>query len=644
MQARIPSSLHFDDAPAGLPPGALRPALATLLAALLFTAALVAPVALHAQDIGGWTQPDDEEFNEALELYEQAEYLEAASLFQDIDTPEAILFTGKSYYSAGHYHQSLHHLNRLPGELPGSVRDEAHFTRALSHFQLGDFARSLDRLVHINETAGTFGTGQDARRIYETIMNYLTLEQRRQAFHRSDNLQVQEDLVAYALEWVDWPTSEQLVDMMVNTIGPLQDPERIEEIRSMVPERPDDTLQPLEPTDAIERRHPPRFGPAPEGMIYNIGVALPALEQDAPEHRVSQSLFHGFHVAAERFNQRNEDRRIILHHANTAADSLDGASALSHLVWQHNIDLMLGPLFSEEALEMADAVEQYGVPMVPPLANADSINIANPYIFQPNPTFRKRGRAMARFAINELEMDTVAVIAESDADGLQEAFAFREEVQLLGGHVSKFIVENFRTIGYDPSEVTPWFSSDEEYIDEEEYELVPADGLFLPFTTEGAPTLLDLVLTDLEAMRSELAVLGNQQLGGVDIRQSQRERFDIYYTETFHESDDEDHLEEFEEEYRNMSGHEPDMYAYVGHDIASQLFQTLEQVYNPANLKHHLRGRDTYEGLIQDIRYDADYINDRLQIMKHSPDGRITYEQSVEDQEDDGDADEDDDR
>src|SRR5699024_10436046 len=116
--------------------------------------------------------------------------------------------------------------------------------------------------------------------------------------------------------------------------------------------------------------------------------------------------YFGYIMAAEKFNRRHTDKKAFIRYQNTGTSMDSAAYALTNLAWNYNADVVLGPLFSDQARSMARMAEQYQIPLVAPLANSDTLNIDNPYVYQANPTFISHGEKMAAFAVNQLKMDT----------------------------------------------------------------------------------------------------------------------------------------------------------------------------------------------------------------------------------------------
>ncbi len=168
--------------------------------------------------------------------------------------------------------------------------------------------------------------------------------------------------------------------------------------------------------------------------VLQIGVML-SLAENA---RVpSQQLFNGIRMAVDAHNQdpRNRPARMVFRDILGGADA--AAAAVTELA-DMNVDLIIGTLFSNEAVAAARQADEEEVVFIAPMATDERVSDGRTYAFQANPSMHARGRAMARFAMNGLRMDSLGVITVADDRGLGERLAdgFVEGVSELGGAIN----------------------------------------------------------------------------------------------------------------------------------------------------------------------------------------------------------------
>ncbi|MDZ7680270.1 MAG: ABC transporter substrate-binding protein [Fodinibius sp.] len=548
-------------------------------------------------------------FQKGLNQYEQGNYSEAATIFSNIDTEKARLFAGKAYFGMGQYLTAKSYLGQVGSDSPEDLYLDAQYTLALTDFQLGLFGDALNRLYPMKKQEVKTQTVTNGIQLYEDIMGYLTLNQRKNAFQEANNPQIKYDLVASAFGNVSYPVAQTLYEQLVKS--------KIDTSSSAMRELSSSISDSL--NYAVEMAYNSKLQ-APDGITYNIGAALPSYPNDAPEFKVSQGLYFGYVLAAEDFNQQHTNKKAFIRYQNTGAKLDSAGFAMTNLAWNYNADAVLGPLFSEPARKMADLSEQYQIPMIAPLANSDTLNIDNPYVYQANPTFTSHGRRMAEYAVQELQMDTLAVLTEKNSLGESSAYAFRDRAEKLGAKVTHFFVDNLESQGYEITDYTKYFTTDSAKIESlGNYHYL--DAVYAPFTGQAASTLAELLLVDLKAMNSNLTVLGSQEWGNFELAETQRGNRNIYFSESFYMDQKSQRLKQFKERFKRRFDMEPNRFAMIGYDAASYLLETLHTIGNPALLKDALKNQPMYEGLISNIDFKGTHINQEVKIFEITDNG-----------------------
>lgn len=577
----------------------------SVIGCLMLSATLYVPLSM-ADDTG--------RFEKAMDHYREARYDSAASLFSTIDTPEARLFAGKSYFSLSEYLLAKYHLRNIRREDGIQLFEEACFTLAMALFQTRNYGESLDLLFPMASRTGEQTLEREARNLYQQILAYLTITQRKSAFMQSRVPRVQMSLFEEGMKRMTRPEAEDLFDALLPYFEVVGGRTFIPQMRSRISRLPKER-----PADAP-------FPKAPDGMVYNIGVLLPDAETGSGKWRVARSLYFGYLLAVKEFNENNPKNLVRLHKVELSDTSLTHEAAIARMAWKYHADALLGPLSSDAAYRMRDLIENYRIPLIPPLANADTLNIHHPYLYQINPTFEARGREMARFAVKELELDTLAVITQSNLPVHREAQAFRNEAERLGARVLHYFSENFEKRAFEVGHITPWFAGHQRYVDEEEYPLVPIKGLYLSLTGEGTEQLLELILNDLQATRSRVTLLGNEEVAHLPMNPQQRGFFNLYYHTFFHIDSERRETWAFQQNYEALSGIKADEFAHIGYDTATFLFNTLQKVQNPDYLKEQMRHQPRMEGTIANIDFQGSHINRQLHYFEMTRDGPRLYE------------------
>lgn len=536
-------------------------------------------------------------FEQGLELYNDGQYQEAADLFSQLNDHRSFLYAGKSYLAISELTLASRYLYTAIQSTSESIRDEAIYSIALTHFELKNYTQSLEYLHQLIESQNRSGLRNDARRFYNQILDFVSVNQRFQLLHTLQTPSIRFDLVNRSLSYVDENNIRLMVDELLKLTPDASERERIRQHFN---------------TETGIRRTIQSYPTAPIGMVYNVGVILPEFDENDPDFTIPRNLYFGMVLAANDFNSRNLDQKVRLIFRNSHEHPDSTANAFTELMWKYKIDAVIGPLFSEPATRLAQMAEDFEIPMVAPLANSDNLNRDFKYTYQMNPTFALHGKKMAQFAVQELGLDTLAIITEPESLGKASALAFRHEAERLGAHISYYIEEDFSASGYDFSDVMSVFNPNEELRDS--LNILSSDGIYAPFTGQASTTMMNLMLNDLEAMRSELVILGSEEWEFAQLTPFQERFFEIYYTRAYGEPLDQTAVNFFQADYESRYGSSPDRFSHLGYDTATFLFQNLERSGNPVYLERALRDAPQHRGLTLNIHFDGNRINQQLLI------------------------------
>jgi ABC-type branched-subunit amino acid transport system substrate-binding protein len=169
-----------------------------------------------------------------------------------------------------------------------------------------------------------------------------------------------------------------------------------------------------------------------------LGVLLPLMKKGdpSPVRDVGNEVYEGVQFAVERYGL-DPGRRITvtLETRDTERDPALATGGARELADDKDVVGILGPVFSPEVTSAAAVANARGLPLVTPTANANGIAATGKYVFQANPDYDARGRAMARYAVQQRGFRTMAVLAPSDTYGKFLAEAFLREAARLGARV-----------------------------------------------------------------------------------------------------------------------------------------------------------------------------------------------------------------
>jgi len=533
----------------------------------------------------------------AKNLYQNGDYERAIRVLKAINTTEADLYLGKSYFAQADYFKANSYLNKaISANSNDDILIESKYTKSLVLFQLDDFSATLDLLYDIKTSKTNNAFYRQSLQFYDQILNYLSIDQIRTVFRQTTNPKILADVISGALGRVDYAKAKVLLSTFKSAVidSSSVDLFQIEAA--------------LQDSLIYSSRYPSRkYSKAPDGIAYQIGVALPSFDVNSDNYEIPQHLYFGIQLAVEEFNSNQQNKKAFLNYAQTNTERIQPEDILNELIWEKNVDAVIGPLFSNVAKSFAELAEIYEIPIITPLANSDSLNLANNYMFQTNSTFAVQGTKMAQFAVNSLGIDTVAVLAEMNALGEASALAFRHEAERLGAFVQHFFLEDLKSNGYDISEYTAYLSKTDT--------LVPSPGLkavYAPFTGSAAPTLIRNLLTDLEASESDYILLGSEEWADTELERIRLPQTSIHYSQSFDIKYGDTDVENFASNFRLRFQTEPNQFAFIGFDVARLILNTLNRVENPEYLKNGLREIKNFRGLSGNIGFNDEHINQQV--------------------------------
>lgn len=533
----------------------------------------------------------------AKNLYQNGDYERAIRIFKAINTTEADLYLGKSYFAQADYLKAKSYLNKvISANSNDDILIEAKYTKSLVLFQLDDFSATLDLLYDIKTSKTNTTFYRQSLQFYDQLLNYLSINQIRTVFQQTTNPEILVDVISGALGRVEYAKAKVLLSTFKSAAIDTNSVDLFQ-IESA-----------LKDSLIYSSRYPfKKYSQAPDGMAYQIGVALPSFNVNSDNYEIPQHLYFGIQLAVEEFNSNQQNKKAFLNFAQTNAESVQPEDILNELIWEKDVDAVIGPLFSNVAKSFGELAEVYEVPIITPLANSDSLNLANNYMFQTNSTFEVQGTKMAQFAVNSLGLDTVAVLAEMNELGGASALAFRHEAERLGAFVQHFFLEDLKSNGYDISEYTAHLSKTDT--------LVPSPGLkavYAPFTGSAAPTLIRNLLTDLEASESDYILLGSEEWADTELERIRLPGTSIHYSQSFDIKYGDTDVENFASNFRLRFQTEPNQFAFIGFDVARLILNTLNRVENPDYLKNGLREMKNFRGLSGNIGFNDEHVNQKV--------------------------------
>jgi ABC-type branched-subunit amino acid transport system substrate-binding protein/TolA-binding protein len=364
----------------------------------------------------------ERDFQEALRLFKESHYGEASEGFRHIlEMPEttqrtsaAFLMAAKSLYHEGNYRSSAALLRSFLVRFDKSeYLDDVIYTLGLDFYQLEQYTESARSFLTVRETSDDTVLAARAVKMLGVVAK--------------GNLEIPE--VRALLQDAHQTGTKALLTLLLaeKVLRTGNTPETRELLRTVLTMQASSSLA-AEARDMLERID--RSG------VVRIGVIIPLTfkSDQSSVGALGQELLNGMRLAADEYNAEFMPK-VNLEVRDSERDAGVAARQVSELSSDDQILAIMGPVFSNEVFAGAPLANKRGIPLITPTATASGIAAIGEYVFQANPDFAMRGRAMALYASQALGAHTFAVLSSSDTINKSVTEAFVAEVKDLGGQL-----------------------------------------------------------------------------------------------------------------------------------------------------------------------------------------------------------------
>jgi ABC-type branched-subunit amino acid transport system substrate-binding protein len=292
--------------------------------------------------------------------------------------------------------------------------------QAVAHYYLGLLARNrrayieaLTALKHsVDTSADALLTEQARAEIEQIVRQHLAVEELEQLTHQYDTT-FPGDLLLWqlALSYREAGSVEDERDTLQRFVTHFPDHPRVQEATERLRSLQGAALA----TDATK-----------------IGVLLP-LSGDGSYF--GQRALYGIELALDMLQKRHPTLPISLVVRDSQGDSLVASDALRTLAQDTQVVGVIGPLFSQVAMDLAAVADQLEVPFIAPYAPEGDFPATSPYAFRNSLTDTLQGRFVAEYAVRGLHLQRFAVLYADDAYGASLKDAFITSLREFGGEV-----------------------------------------------------------------------------------------------------------------------------------------------------------------------------------------------------------------
>jgi branched-chain amino acid transport system substrate-binding protein len=376
-----------------------------------------------------WTVSDDAEelFLSGVGQYQAGKYLEAVATFDRVirEYPRsqretaAVIMKGKAYFLAAQYLEAGRTMREFLVTYPTSTyRPDAQLVLGRIYHRIGRPEDAFNELLQAWRATERLGPEKLRDQIIaaldsatETSASPLTLQRRVESAVTADER---------AYFWLRIAESAVNKGMITSASVAL------------------DTLLSHYPRMPLQERLGAMINKVAERSRVKIAALIPLMQRSDPSamKEIGNDVYNGIEFAVDQYASDPTHRvRVGLEVRDTERDPVRAGQLVRELARDPEIVGIVGPVFSLSSTSAAETAQVAGIPLMTPTATANAIAAIGPYVFQANPDFSMRGRAMARYAVEARGFARLAVLAPNDSRGRSMADAFIREATALGARV-----------------------------------------------------------------------------------------------------------------------------------------------------------------------------------------------------------------
>ncbi len=366
-----------------------------------------------SQDIFYFNPNTDLVFNKAIENYEIGNFIEARSLFNKClfdygnhhRLSASCLMLAKTEYQLSNYLDALITLNDFKKKFANSTYlAEAYYILGLVYFKLNKTDSAVFYLLK------SYDENED-QKIIDAI-NYIIKKNNsillpKDTFFRNENTQ-------------------KLLLLIKNN-------QKIPHTDSFEIKKEDKSNENItKNSDNIQKNNKKDKST----KVYKIAVySVPLNKKLNKIHdNLEKDYLEGIKFCIDEFNN-NDSIKVSFFHITSSQDSLSLYNEIKKISNDESVIGIIGPIFSEQFIIAAKIANSFRIPIISPTATGNNIALIGEYVFQANPDFNTRAKAMAIYSTVNKNMKKFAVFAPNNSYGKITSEIFMKEVVKNGGKI-----------------------------------------------------------------------------------------------------------------------------------------------------------------------------------------------------------------
>lgn len=165
-----------------------------------------------------------------------------------------------------------------------------------------------------------------------------------------------------------------------------------------------------------------------------LGAVLPLSGKRA---LVGQQVLQGIQLALNQSARTDKEHVELIVRDSQSGQPIE--MLVEDLAKDPNMVGIIGPVLSGEVTKIVPVIDQYKIPAFTPTASSPGLADLSPYIFRNSLTREIQGKFLARYAVNELNLQRIVILFPSESYGQDLKNYFADEVKALGGEVVAYL-------------------------------------------------------------------------------------------------------------------------------------------------------------------------------------------------------------
>ncbi len=624
-----------------------------------------------AQEQFAYSSAAEQKFSRALQLFKSGNYSDAALIFDELvelqpvhqRTTAAFLMGARAHFQQGEYSQSVGELTGLLNGFPESgYSDEAHYTLGLSYFMMKKYRDAASELLQVIQSARTPVIVEGSFSLLDSgVTKHLSIPDL-QSIIPTLRHQDARDLLSLKLaekffDARDFGRAQETIGGQLKLRSSGEYIFRLQQVQYR-----------LTHLDSIK---------------VKVGVMLPTTRaaQLTGLKTFSKEILEGMTFASNLFNEQAGSLvKVALDIRDTEHDTTLSKRVVREFLRDKDVLAVIGPMFSDVALACAPVANAEHIPLLSPTANETGITKSGPYMFQLNPDLSMHGKAIARYAIREMGLKRLAVLAPNDPMVNELVDQFVNEARRLGadvvavelyppdsttlrdqfmelrraaaagdakisfaGKMQKSKVESILHAGADPKLVDSLLAVDGEIgvikllgtrgrriadslhlrlsvplvqSDDIENPITAIDGIFIPLADAEQ---IGIVASQMAYFNIKTQMLGSAAWYDLTQLESQKRYVDgvVFCSESFVDGDDSAYSV-FKSSFTNRVGEPPSKYALFGFDAMNLLLSVIQDgARKREDIARSLGTVDGFHGLHTTVSFDNRRVNAVMNVLRY---------------------------